>query len=53
MDNPGELSVVGQRTYYIRGLQNLKKYMTQGEFLSENYEAYEIIIFSTNRKEQW
>ena len=48
-DNPGELTGVGQRMHYIRGLQNRKKYITQEKFLSENYDAHEIIIFSSNR----
>ena len=48
-NNPGELTGVGQRMHYIRGLQNRKKYITQEKFLSETYDPHEIIIFSTDR----
>ena len=46
--NPGELTGVGQRMHYVLGLKNRKKYITQGKFLSENYNSHEVLIFSSN-----
>ena len=38
LDNPGELTGVGQRMLYILGLKNREKYIKQEKFLSEKFD---------------
>ena len=45
---PGELTGVGQRMHYILGLRNREKYIKKEKFLSETYDAHEILIYSTH-----
>ena len=45
---PGELTGVGQRMQYILGLRNREKYIKKDKFLSQTYDAHEILIHSTN-----
>ena len=47
-NTPGELTGVGQRMQYILGLRNREKYIKKEKFLSETYDAHEILIHSTN-----
>ena len=46
--NPGELTGVGQRMHYLLGLRNRLKYIKNQKFLSEKFDAHEILIYSTN-----
>lgn len=48
-DNPGELTGVGERMQYILGFRNRLRYVTDTykQFLSEKYDAHEILMLST------
>ena len=48
--NPGELTSTGQRMEYILGLRNRQRYITGNkyQFLSEQYDPHEILVYSTN-----
>lgn len=46
--NPGELTPTGQRMEYILGLRNHQRYIVEREFLSENFDPHEILVYSTN-----
>ena len=44
----GELTGVGQRMEYVLGLRNRYKYITKKEFLSEQYDPHELLVYSTS-----
>ena len=46
--NPGELTGVGQRMLYLLGLRNRIKYIKNQQFLSEKFDAHEILIYSSD-----
>ena len=46
---PGELTAVGKRMHYLLGLRNRKRYINREDnFLSEQYDPHELLIFSSN-----
>ena len=45
--NPGELTGVGQRSHYLLGLRNRKRYVDEKKFLSEKFDPHEILIYSS------
>ena len=46
--NPGELTGMGQRMHYILGIRNRKRYVNDENFLSENFDPHEILIYSSS-----
>ena len=46
--NPGELTGVGQRMHYLLGLRNRIKYIENEKFLSESFDAHEILIYGSH-----
>ena len=46
--NPGELTGMGQRMHYLLGLRNRMRYIEKEKFLSEKFDAHEILIYSSN-----
>ena len=46
--NPGELTGIGQRMHYLLGLRNRMRYIEKEKFLSEKFDAHEILIYSSN-----
>ena len=46
--DPGELTGIGQRMHYLLGLRNRKRYITDQKFLSEKFDAHELLIYSSN-----
>ena len=47
-DIPGELTGVGQRMHYLLGIRNRLRYVEKEKFLSEKFDAHEILIYSSN-----
>ena len=45
---PEELTETGKRMHYLVGVHNRKKYIEDNEFLSKNYNPYEILVKSTD-----
>ena len=46
--NPGELTGMGQRMHYLLGLRNRMRYIEKEKFISEKYDAHEMLIYSSN-----
>lgn len=46
--NPGELTGIGQRMYYLLGIRNRIRYIDELGFLSDKIDQHEILIYSTN-----
>ena len=44
-ENPGELTGSGQRMEYILGLRNRQRYINKYNFLSENYNPHELLVY--------
>ena len=46
-ENPGELTGIGQRMHFYLGLRNRLRYIEDNKFLSEKYDAHELLIYSS------
>lgn len=47
---PGEIIGIGERSHYLLGLRNRKRYITDTHFLSEIYDSHELLVYSTSVK---
>ena len=47
-DNLGELTPTGRRMHYALGLRNREIYINKKHFLSEKFDPFEILVYSTN-----
>jgi hypothetical protein len=46
-DGLGQITPMGMRMLYLRGLENRRRYVDKRDFLNESYKADEIEIFSS------
>ena len=48
MNQSGELTGMGQRMHYLLDIRNRMRYIEKEKFLSEKFDAHEILIYSSN-----
>ena len=46
-NNPGELTGIGQRMHFYLGLRNRLRYIEDNKFLSDKFDAHELLIYSS------